>query len=380
VDRNARLVIAKERIHGLGMCEAEVVHLVYRLSSEERWSCQRIADHLNALGVPTAYARDNRQVGRGKRKQRTAGIWRAGRVRNLIASTTYKGVHVYGKRSRQPRETIERLVPAIVDAETWGRAQETMARNRLFSPRNAKTRYLLRGLIKCGTCGLTYSGTSWTDAKGHKRTYYTCNGVTQHRGLYGQNGERCPSKSVSGWIEDLVWSDIVWFAAHREQAIAEMHRQEDAFEREYAALQQGIAALERKLAGTEGQRERILGLFRRGVIDDGTVEGQLAEIAAEASSLQSELLAKRTAAERSEQRDQLLKDADVALWQLARRLDEVDRPLDWDAKRALVETLVDRIVVQTTVEDGAPVAVAEVSYCFTLAATRTDRDSSPPPG
>ena len=66
---------------------------------------------------------------------------------------------------------IERDVPAIVGVETWERAQQTLRRNMIFSRRNARRRYLLRGLMRCGLCGLTYSGTSWTRANGSPELY-----------------------------------------------------------------------------------------------------------------------------------------------------------------------------------------------------------------
>ena len=76
-------------------------------------------------------------------------------MRNLIVSTTYMGRHEYGKRSpTKGRKLITRAVPAIVDDATWKKAQETLQANFLFCRRGAKTQYLLRGLIKCGLCGL----------------------------------------------------------------------------------------------------------------------------------------------------------------------------------------------------------------------------------
>src|SRR3712207_6116655 len=115
--------------------EADVVRLIYQLSAEQGWSCQKIADRLNELQVPTVYARDERVVQRGKRTQRTSGVWRAGRIRNLITNTTYKGVHAYGKRAANARAVIEREVPAIVSVDQWNAAQQTLQRNLKFSPR-----------------------------------------------------------------------------------------------------------------------------------------------------------------------------------------------------------------------------------------------------
>jgi site-specific DNA recombinase len=44
---------------------------------------------------------------------------------------------------------IEREVPAIVSAGIWERAQQVLHDSFLFSDRNAKRLYLLRGLVRC---------------------------------------------------------------------------------------------------------------------------------------------------------------------------------------------------------------------------------------
>lgn len=204
-----------------------MVRLIFHHSTEDRWSCQRIADELNSLGIPLSYTRASRSVTRGKRTTQTAGIWRAGRVRNMLVSTTYKGIHTYGKRSDREREVIERPVPALVTEETWDQAQRTLKRNAWVSPRNSKRDYLLRGLIRCGTCGLSYSGSSWTTKAGEVQRYYTCNGRAQHRGIHGAQGEKCPAQAVSGRLEAEIWEDIVTFAIDAADVIAEL-RQESA--------------------------------------------------------------------------------------------------------------------------------------------------------
>src|SRR5207244_2736867 len=109
------------------------------------------------LEVPPSYTKDGRQLSTektGKRKEATAGIWRPSRVRNMINNPTYKGIHVYGKRAKKTRETITRAVPSIVEASTWEKAQQTLHDKRKLSPHNAKRQNLLRGLIRCGLCGL----------------------------------------------------------------------------------------------------------------------------------------------------------------------------------------------------------------------------------
>ena len=205
----ARLVVSEEPITGFELSEADVVRTIYRMSAVEKKSCQKIADYLGQAGIPCGSLPDTQSS--GKRNRRIASIWRPSHVRNMIVSQTYKGRHVYGKRSPNAnRKLIVREVPAIISEQTWDAAQKTLQTNRIMSKRNSRTVYLLRGLIKCGLCGLTYSGMrSRPPQRDH---YYHCNGRQFARGLYGLHGKRCPAKSINGdYIERVVWADIEAF-------------------------------------------------------------------------------------------------------------------------------------------------------------------------
>ncbi len=211
--KNARLLVSNSPLAGLLLSEADVVRLIYRLLREEKWSCIRIAEHLNALSVPPSYAKDGRQTSKtdpdGKRKHSTAAVWRPGRVRNLVVNSVYKGEHVYGKRSKKPRELISRAVPAIVEATDWDTAQRVLRSNQIMSARNSKRRHLLRGLVRCDRCGLTFQGSDVTRPSGKREAYYRCGGKSPFRGrLQG----KCPSKHIPALpLEDAVWADILGF-------------------------------------------------------------------------------------------------------------------------------------------------------------------------
>ena len=205
--REARLVIADSPLDGLSVSEADVVREIYRMATEDRLSCRQIAEHLTAAGIPSVYTRDDRLLLRGKRRQRTSGIWRAGRIRNLVANRTYMGVHEYGKRTSSREKTlISRTVPAIVSEDTWNRAQQALSEHFLFGLRNAKNRYLLRGLLKCQQCTLTFIGTSNKRPSGKTEFYYRCNGKHSARQIFGAGAKRCSSKDVNGFqLETLIW-------------------------------------------------------------------------------------------------------------------------------------------------------------------------------
>ena len=208
--REGHLVISEDPIPGLGMSEAEVIREVFRMGAIERKSCRAIAERLNSLRIPCAYVRDDRLVSRGKRKERTSGVWRPGRVRGLITNKTYMGIHEFGKRAVGPRFRICRAVPAIVSEETWQKAQENLKSHFLFCARSAKNQYLLRGLIKCGFCGLTYVGTAANRPNGKRESYYTCN-EAHLPAIYRPQG-RCQSKAVRGdQLEQQVWADVQAF-------------------------------------------------------------------------------------------------------------------------------------------------------------------------
>jgi site-specific DNA recombinase len=117
--QTSHLVVSEEPIPSIAMSEAEVIRDVFRLAAVEGKSCRVIAERLNDLRVPCAYSRDDRLILRGKRKQRTSGIWRPGRIRGLITNKTYMGTHEFGKRSVSGRPVISRPVPAIVSEDVW---------------------------------------------------------------------------------------------------------------------------------------------------------------------------------------------------------------------------------------------------------------------
>lgn len=123
--RSAHLIISEEPIAGLATSEAEVIREVFRMAAVERKSCNVIAAWLNELGIPCAYIRNDRLVARGKRKQRTSGIWRAGRVRGLIVNKTYMGVHEFGKRSGSGRPSSHERFPRLSPRRCGGRLRRT---------------------------------------------------------------------------------------------------------------------------------------------------------------------------------------------------------------------------------------------------------------
>jgi site-specific DNA recombinase len=181
---------------------ADLVRWIYQRLGLDRWSCRRVACELNARGVPTHYTRDNRLVTpRGQRAERTQGIWRPGRIRNLVINPVYRGELQYGRRTTRGsrgRQVITAPVEALVSPALWHAAQATLAANRTIA-KNTRRRYLLRGVVRCGICGLAYCGSQGLGTVG----WYRCTGQLVERGpLPG----RCWGQSIrTDAIEPMVW-------------------------------------------------------------------------------------------------------------------------------------------------------------------------------
>jgi len=329
----------------------------------EGWSCRKIADYLNALGVPTSYVKDNRLVARrlGERKQQTQGRWRPGRIRNLVVNPVHKGEYNYGRRStRANREVIIAPVPALVTPETWEAAQETLAKNRIATKHGSRVN-LLRSVMHCGICGLNYSGTA-----GRNVGWYRCNGQIVYR---GKSEGRCRSKSIrSDWLEPLVWRDVERFLREPGEIIEEL-----AAERTdtsgAAVLEAERVGIQQALADMPAQRDRVLEAFRRGYMTPIDLDRQMGAVASEEKALQSRL-AELTPSEPSTE-DEL--DADL-LQEIRRRVDE---GIDDVMKREIISLLVHRIDVNTEEVGGRKRATIIIHYRFpAVVSFSPDRGSS----
>jgi site-specific DNA recombinase len=358
--RDARLVISTELIPGLAMSESDVVREVFRMAAVEQKSCRRIAELLNALRVPCAYSRDERLVLRGKRKERTAGVWRPGRVRGLLTNKTYYGIHEFGKRAARKREVIRREVPAIVAEETWQKAQETLKANFLFNARSAQHQYLLRGMVKCGLCGRNYTGVAATRPGGRFEHYYKCN-ASHSPQIYRVSG-KCESRSVRGdQLEQQVWADIYAFLRDPKPVLAQLQMRLESESRGSAQIQNQLKRLEQLLAEKAHERDRVLVLYRRGRLNDAELDRQLDEVGREQTVLDAQIAELRAKVAGVDAIGSSINSAQALLEKLRKRLDQ---PVSFDIMRRLIEILVAGIRVETTEVGGVKVATTTVTYRF----------------
>ena len=342
LDADKRLVPSQRIVAELDMTEADMVRTLFRriVSGETTVNAETV--RLTALGVPRRqrYAPSKRYP-EGRTIERD-GHWANSTLLDVLHNPLYKGAGVFGNGAGVAGAgEVARPVPALVDAETWQRAQEALRRNKRLSTKNAKHYYLLRGLIRCAACGATYIGV----ARGEHRRY-RCSGQSKHRS--GTGATRCPGKELpADWLEDALWQECRQFILNPGDALAEAQRKLRARMAGTAGHETRRRALLAALAGKEAERERVLTLYRKGKISDQEAEAQLDDAAREAAALRSEVEALRAQASLVEAQEDFLTDIAALMARFRDELAEIDASGDHTRKRAFIEAYVRQITVES---------------------------------
>ena len=94
-------------------------------------------------------------------------------LRTLLKNEKYTGIYIWKDEVR-----VEGGMPAIIDHETWEKAQQMMVKNKAApARRDVKVDFLLTGKLFCGHCGGPMSGISGTSQNGDTHYYYTCSNI-----------------------------------------------------------------------------------------------------------------------------------------------------------------------------------------------------------
>jgi site-specific DNA recombinase len=139
---------------------APIIRELYRLYAMGTWSFSSLAREMNARGVPLPCPPHFRN-GRGARGAGTderARLWTADVLKDLLANPRYRGVV-----PRRDGTTVAASFEALVDEATWNACQRVRMQHRhvrLSSASKRPSHYLLSGVLRCGRCGSTMSGST----------------------------------------------------------------------------------------------------------------------------------------------------------------------------------------------------------------------------
>lgn len=243
-------------------------------------SCYRLAVELEERAVPRP----------------RSGHWHRGRVFQIITQPGY-----LGRMTVDKARALNVAVPALVDAETWHRAQSMLPAARRLVPRAPRSKRwnLIEGIAVCGECGEKVQITG----SGRGQRYYCC----ADKKRVGRNLSRCPNRMrpVEA-LDAMLWGEIRKVVERPdllEETVAS-RRQMAETGTDWAAE---LAGYERQLAALERAEAVILDRFRRGKVSEGAMDREVTAAARQRKLLErnrdlarQELAASRRTAEEAE--------------------------------------------------------------------------------
>jgi site-specific DNA recombinase len=329
----------------LEVFEAEAA-IVRRIFAERAsgTTIRQICRQLNADAVPTPTG--------------SRAVWGTSTLGRILANEAYVG-RVYfnrteavadprpGRRTRQvPRPRSEWIAiscPAIIITdEAFQAAAQASTDNAKWSPRRAEPgAWLLRGLVKCGPCGV---GTSCHKMRGRNGTwhrYYYCPNHDPLRA--GGQDRRCPERNIrADALDEFVYGQI--HAALLDPALLLAGEQAVAVHAptpDDELLAAELARLDRKLDTARSEHNRLIDLHQAGLIDMTELQRRAATITAR----QHEITSKR--ASLAAQRAELAKGNQLrrGVEHFAARVRAVIDHLDHGQKQQLLRLLIENVQV-----------------------------------
>jgi site-specific DNA recombinase len=335
--------------------EAEVVRRMYAWVDEDGLSAQKVVSQLNRLGVSAkrgGYQWQKSTVRRVLRNEIYAGVWHYNKHRRAEPRRTprrsYRKSPMSSTRLRPKSEWLPVPLPEalrIVDRVRWSRVQEQINRNIIFSPRNSRHEYLLRGLVRCGACKAAYVG-----EPSHGRFAYRCS-------------KRCKAYSSirEQYLNDTVWNAVA-YALQNPQVILEGVK--SIVTAREAASSTGVDTdLGKKMAQIGVEEARVVEAYRLEVLSAEQLARELAALKQRRMLLAS-LNADRSAEKKSLPRRSLEQYCEIASQRI--------KTLDWPKRRIVLRQLLKEILFEGTRVRIAGVISLPQDFHGTGNATPTD--------
>ncbi len=198
-----------------------------------------VAKHLNKMGWRTR----KRTIVLKDGSTRVVGDKRfvSGRVQEMIANPIYKGIVINGDKE-YPSEH-----PAIVSPQLWQAANEALRPKEKEGPiflHQDRHVHLLKGLLKCGHCGLslTPKPAGKKDKHGNQYLYYTCTNVSKE----GEEA-KCSVRNIPARpFEDLIVGYIGEIGKHPDIIKASIKAADETKNKGVKPLKAKLAELDRR--------------------------------------------------------------------------------------------------------------------------------------
>ena len=248
--------------------EAAVVRRIFDDYVRKDISMRQIAMGLNRDGIRSPTGR---------------AVWSVSTIGRILRNEAYIGRVYYNRtetvpqrrhagKTRQvqrPRDQwIAIAVPAILDETLFEAAQRVSRDNSRWNLRRAEPgHWLLRGLVKCGHCGVGVSCHKMRGRNGTFHRYYYCHNHDPLRA--GGEHRRCPERNIrADELDTFVFEQVRETLLRPEVLLAGEHAL--SARREPVAdelLQAQLAKLQRKSDAANAEKRRLVDLYQAALID-----------------------------------------------------------------------------------------------------------------
>jgi site-specific DNA recombinase len=278
--------------------ERETWMRMYRMVMDDNMALAKVARVLTDEGVPPP-SRTHAQRKPLPEGGKHVG-WGYSTVRSILTSPVYGGRWYYGReetrmidteRGSKSRVVRKRKLSEIPYVEIegfiawhkWEALQEHLKTRNAQFIRNTKRDYLLRGLVRCTTCGHIMTGKSHEAAKGNIQRYYACT-------RDWQGHARCTARPVSANdIDEQVWQVVAgWLLDDANLAEGLEDADDDAA---LLPLQSALSALEAQRVQLAAETKRIVRAYAKRLnnVTLAALEDEQARIESEMNHIDSQI-------------------------------------------------------------------------------------------
>ena len=353
--------------------EADLVRQAYAWFIEDRLSLRQL---LRRLNFGPWYPRSGRRP------------WSASTVHHILSDPVYTGTayanryeYVAPKKPRacssaavsrnsrrlKPKEQwIAIPVPALVDQDTWDRAQAQLARNaRLAFRNNAKHNYLLRCLMTCGTCGRSLHGRTSISGNGNEHQYYSCAGKDR---ILSARDTACPQAPIKARdIEHAVWEHVAGLLSDPAHLMAQFERFVTEVDAGTAGDKASGQPLSARLSRVDQADRRLIDAYQAGVLSLEELSGRRQQLANQRRALEQQQKQQLQLCQQRAQAEKVL--ANMAAF--AERIHDRLQGASFADRQAILQLVIERLIVH----EGS----LEIRHVIPLHNPRPDGDG-PMPG
>jgi site-specific DNA recombinase len=312
--------------------EAEIVRWIFDKFIETN-SVRRVTHLINTKGIRT----------------RRESLWATSSIHRVLSNPTYVGKIWYGKRKTDPingklinqdKDTwtvVEGDHEAIIPENEYNTAQKQLL-NNYRKPTRKGRKYLLTGILKCGFCGGSITGYSFTRKQtGTTYSYYKCINHLQ-KGKTACKGISLPMKGVNDFVIEAIkeLSQDQKFLNDKKEMIEKLCNETD-----FRGYNTRLLEIEKNIKGLKRKLSLLLEKLESEIIDDEDFNERYTTIKKDLQILKEE---KVKIKELFGSRDATIKTLNASFEQLT-DFYKVWGELDEDGKIILMRSIVNEVML-----------------------------------